>query len=255
MNIKNVFDDIARIERQVQENLITRASTDVYNLILLNEHFVKFNPSYFRLDNYINSKKLKTTIYIKELHSNVIIGKLIVIEQNKLRVIYNALRLPKGSRNHEANQEAQNLLAEYITSNQFDDANKQSHLVTQLSDDIRMVEINPTKIILTKIKFYTIKSLIWLQALLYNSTSSFLWIISGGRNVENVMITIFYYFFTGLFGLMTLPSFTPITLMWGIPLSIMALSALILGLNQTIKTSKNNSEFFCNKPKYFFKNK
>jgi hypothetical protein len=255
MNIKNVFEDIARIERQVQESLITRASIDVYNLILLNEHFVRFNPSYFSLDNYINSKKLRTIIYIKELHSNVIIGKLIVIEQNKLRVIYNALKLPKGSCNHEANQEAQNLLTEYITSNQFDDSNKQSHLVTQLSDDIRMVEINPTKILLIKIKFYTIKNLIWLQALLYNSASSFLWIIRGGGSVENILIAIFYVFFAGLWGLMSLPNFTPIILMWGIPFSIMALSAFILGLNHTIKTSKNNSEFFCNKPKYFFKNK
>jgi hypothetical protein len=255
MNMKNVFDAIKIIEQQVQESLITRASTDVYNLILLNEHFIRFHPGNYSLDNYINNNKLKTTIYIMELHSKVIIGKMIIIEQNKLRVIYNSLRLPKGSHNHEANQEAQNLLTDYITSNQYNDAQKSSHLVTQLSDDIRLLEINSTRITITKLKFYFVKSAIWSQAFFFNFGEIFFWIVRGCGSGDTIGLYFMYFLFMGFLSLMSLPHLFFATLFWSVPLTLTTVASIIVGVKTTYKEARKIEGLFYSKPRYYFKSK
>jgi hypothetical protein len=255
MNIQNVFAAIRQVEEQIQQSLIDKASTELFNLVLLNEDFIQFNPSLFDLVTYIHGTKLRTKIYILEKHSKVIIGQLLLVEQNKLRVIYQSCKVPTSKTSTEENLNAQNLLIDFITSNKFDGDNKSSHLITQLSEDVRTIEINPMSITTTRARFYIAKSTLVIRVLVINFFSSFWFFVSGCNSGDVIFAYITYFFLSGVFGFAALPNIGILLFFWGGAIGTMTISALVCGIFDTVKEHQNRTGLFNTKSKYFIAGK
>jgi hypothetical protein len=255
MNIQNVFAAIDQVEKQIQQSLIDKASIELFNLVLLNEDFIEFNPSRFDLVTYIHGTKLRTKIFILEKHSKVIIGQLLLVEQNRLRVIYQSCRVPTSRTSTEENLNAQNLLIEFITNNKFEGDNKSSHLITQLSEDVRMIEINPMSIATTRARFFIAKSTLVFRVLVMNILGNFWYFFTGCKSGDVIFAYIAFFLFTGMFGLAVLPKIGVLLFFWGGAIGTMTLAALVCGVVDTIKELKNHTGLFSTKSKYFLTGK